>query len=166
MNTRNVSCHNATIVQSIEPIGWRTAMTQLKSIFYPLEQSSCHYPNEQRIALVLSSDRIYLISQQTYPHNRTAENHALTCITGLIVVSGKEDPVVNLDFGMDGIALYQPQATKRLPFTAPHFTSINDDYLCHLYKEEDGPILALFDLSQPHGMHCMNKINTEGNSVQ
>ena len=167
VNTDEVGCQGAVVVQSIEPAGWQMAMAQVKpALCRSSGQSSCHYPNEQRVALASSPDGLYLISQQRYPYNLTAEENALTRITGLTFAYGQEAPVVNADFGMNGIALHQSQSTERLPLTSPHSTSINGTHLFHLYKKNNASMLAVFDLSQSNSTYFMNTIDTEGNVVQ
>ena len=168
INIDTLGCYHAIVVQSIEPQGWRSAMARLQPILCPSQHLSCHYLNEQPIALVAipsSSDVFYLVSQQRYPYNRPAERDALVRVTGLKLFSNQFNPSVDPLFGSDGTALYSPN-NDTLLLPPPHSVNVDGDNLYHLYKESDQPVLAHFKLNHANAVYHRNPLVTEGNVIQ
>ena len=168
VNIDTLGCENARVVHSIEPQGWRSAMTRLQPILCPSKHLSCHYLNEQPVALVAipsSSGRFYLVSQQRYPYNRSAERDALVRVTGLKLLFNQFNPSIEILFGSDGTALYSPNnATLLLP--PPHSVNVNGSHLYHLYKESDQSVLAHFKLNHANDVYHQNQLVTEGDIIQ
>ena len=170
VNTDTLGCQNALVVQSIEPQGWRSAMKRLQPILCPSQPQhlSCHYLNEQPAALAAipsSSGRFYLVSQQRYPYNRTAEHDALIRVTGLKLLFNQFNPSVDPLFGSDGTALYSPN-NDTLPLSPPHSVNVDGDNLYHLYKENNQSVLAHFKLNHTNAVYHRNPLVTEGDVVQ
>ena len=168
VNIDTLGCKNAHVVQSIEPQGWRNAMERLQPILCSSKHLSCHYLNEQPVALATipsSSGRFYLVSQQRYPYNRTAERDALVRVTGLKLLSHQFNPSVDPLFGSDGTALYRPNNNTLLSHP-PHSVNIDGDNLYHLYKESDQPVLARFKLNNANDIYHRNPLITEGDVIQ
>ena len=167
VNIDNLGCKNAHVVQSIKPQGWRSAMERLQPILCPSQHLSCHYLNEQPVALAAnpsSSGMFYLVSQQRYPYNRPAERDALVRVTGLQLVSNQFNPSVDLRFGSNGTALYSPNNdTLLLP---PHSVNVDSDNLYHLYKDSNQPVLAHFKLNNANDVYHRNQLVTEGDVIQ
>ena len=154
-------------MQSIESQGWRSVMEQLQPILCPSKHLSCHYLNEQPIALaaIPSSNMFYLVSQQRYPYNRTAERDALVRVTGLQLLFNQFNPSVDALFGSNGTALYSPNnATLLLP--PPHSVNVNGSHLYHLYKESNQSVLAHFKLNHANDVYHQNQLVTEGDIIQ
>ena len=170
VNIDTLGCQNALVVQSIEPQGWRSAMARLQPILCPSQPQhlSCHYLNEQPAALTAipsSSGRFYLVSQQRYPYNRSAEHDALIRVTGLQLLSNRFNPSVDPLFGSDGTALYRPN-NDTLPLSPPHSVNVDGDNLYHLYKENNQSVLAHFKLNHTNAVYHRNPLVTEGDVVQ
>ena len=166
VNTNTIASTNTTLVQSIEPRDWRIAMARVQPALCSLTQLSCHYPNEKRISLTASPEMMYLISQQTYPYNHTAETMALTRVTGLLPLHHQTIPMVDVNFGTNGIALYKSHDGTHLPPTSPHSIHVDGQHLFHLYKKNDASVLAFFDLNQKDGAYRTNRLNRTEAIVQ
>ena len=156
-------------MQSIEPQGWRSAMKRLQPILCPSQSQhlSCHYLNEQPIALAAmpSSNMFYLVSQQRYPYNRSAEHDALIRVTGLKLLFNQFNPSVDPLFGSDGTALYSPN-NDTLSLSPPHSVNVDGDNLYHLYKDSDQPVLARFKLNHTNDVYHRNPLVTNGDVIQ
>ena len=167
VNIDKLGCNNALVVHSIEPQDWRRIMARLQPILCPSKHLSCHYLNEQPVALaaIPSSNMFYFVSQQRYPYNRLSERDALIRVTGLQLLSHQFNPSVNPLFGSDGTALYRPyNDTLLLP--PPHSVNVDGDNLYHLYKESNPPVLAHFKLNNANDMYHRNPLVTEGDVIQ
>ena len=169
VNIDTLGCQNALIVHSIEPQGWRSAMARLQPILCPSKHLSCHYLNEQPVALAAipsSSGMFYLVSQQRYPYNRPAERNALVRVTGLKLLSNQFNPSVDLLFGRNGTALYSPN-NDTLLLPPPHSVNVDGDNLYHLYKDSDQPpVLAHFQLNHTNDVYHRNPLVTNGDVIQ
>ena len=168
VNIDTLGCENARVVHSIEPQGWRSAMTRLQPILCPSKHLSCHYLNEQPVALAAnpsSSGMFYLVSQQRYPYNRPAEHDALIRVTGLQLLSNQFNPSIDPFFGSNGVALYSSN-NDTLLLPPPHSVNVDGDNLYHLYKESDQPVLARFKLNNANDIYHRNQLVTEGDVIQ
>ena len=169
VNIDTLGCQNARVVHSIEPHGWRSAMKQLQPILCPSQSQhlSCHYLNEQPIALAAmpSSNMFYLVSQQRYPYNRSAEHDALIRVTGLQLLSHQFNPSIDPFFGSNGMALYSPN-NDTLLLPPPHSVNVDGDNLYHLYKDSDQPVLAHFKLNHTNDVYHRNPLVTNGDVIQ
>ena len=151
------SCPTELIrLNSTQPDDWHHLQQTFCEYAACTEDTSCHYPNEELLAVVpAGNDALWLVTRQRYPSNPELNRVSPVRISRFLVNDTGTGISPDNSFGAEGVHVLAPSLfnTEPLPDTPPVARIIDQNRLILLYAipENKEVLLAFFLLSRVTG---------------